>query len=204
MVAGTGAFGFSGDGGPASEARLSNPFGVATDRMGNLYIADQGNSRIRKITSDGIIRTVVGGGSSRFPDGDGGPATQATIGGPGSIAVDSAGNIYLNGQLDMMMRKVTATDGIIRQFPVIRAGLIVVDPSDNLFIYGGHLVQSLRKVDANGSGEQVLFPSLYLSSINGIAADRSGSLYLSSENRILKATPDGALKTIAGELAPGF
>jgi uncharacterized protein (TIGR03437 family) len=91
-VVGTGAQGFSGDNGPAASAQLYWPWGLAVDSAGNLYIADSNNNRIRKV-SNGVIATVAGGGSSGL--GDNGPATNAQLYGPGSIAVDSAGNVYI-------------------------------------------------------------------------------------------------------------
>ncbi|TFE38013.1 hypothetical protein E3E14_29610, partial [Streptomyces sp. ICN441] len=77
-VAGTGAAGFGGDGGPATAARLHTPLSVTVDSTGNLYIADHGNHRIRKITADGTISTVAGTGAAGFA-GDGGPAASAQL-----------------------------------------------------------------------------------------------------------------------------
>jgi hypothetical protein len=91
VVAGTGTAGFSGDGGPATVAQLYYPHGVALDSAGNLYIADYGNNRIRKV-SNGVITTVAGGGSTL---GDNGPATSAQLPQPYGVAVDSAGNLYV-------------------------------------------------------------------------------------------------------------
>jgi uncharacterized protein (TIGR03437 family) len=91
-VVGTGAQGFGGDNGPAASAQLYWPWGLAVDSAGNLYIADSNNNRVRKV-SNGVIATVAGGGSSGL--GDNGPATNAQLDGPGSIAVDSAGNVYI-------------------------------------------------------------------------------------------------------------
>src|SRR5664280_2942007 len=94
--AGNGTAGYSGDGGLAIEAEIFQPFQLAIDAAGNLYIADWGNSRVRKITPAGIITTVAGGGPNYGPPGDGGLATAATIGGNlYGIAVDSAGNLYI-------------------------------------------------------------------------------------------------------------
>jgi len=99
-VAGNGTFGFSGDNGPATSAQLNGPSGVAVDSGGNLYIADVGNSRIRKV-SNGVITTVAGGG---MQSGDSGPATSAEMSGPAGVAVDSAGNLYIADTLDNRIR----------------------------------------------------------------------------------------------------
>ena len=80
-IAGTGESGFSGDGGPATEAQLHAPLGVAVDGAGNLYIADGRNNRIRKVDSTGTIITIAGSGESGF-GGDGGPATEAQLNSP--------------------------------------------------------------------------------------------------------------------------
>ncbi|HWB84610.1 MAG TPA: hypothetical protein VG675_10755 [Bryobacteraceae bacterium] len=122
-LAGTGENGFSGDGGPAVQAKLSAPTGLAFDAAGNLFIADCGNNRVRMVAKDGTITTVAGNGTFRSQfvnvpvpggnlepryqkadDGDGGPAVQARVSSPVSIAVDTAGNLYICGGI---LRKVT-------------------------------------------------------------------------------------------------
>ena len=91
-VAGNGTPGFSGDNGPAPSAQVSNPEGVAVDAAGTLYIADNINNRIRKV-SNGVITTVVGNGTQSL--GDNGPATDAGLAAPFGVAVDAAGNLYI-------------------------------------------------------------------------------------------------------------
>jgi len=111
-VAGSGAAldgGFSGDTGPATSAKLSNPAGVAVDAAGNLYIADTSNDRIRKV-SNGVITTVVGTGTLGFA-GDNGPATYAELSAPNGVAVDPAGNLYIADTGNNRIRKVT--NGVI-------------------------------------------------------------------------------------------
>jgi uncharacterized protein (TIGR03437 family) len=90
--AGTGSFGYSGDGGPAANAFFAFPAGMAIDNAGNLYVADTANDRIRKIDPSGIITTV--GGIGYGYSGDGGPALSATLGYPEGLAIDSSGNLY--------------------------------------------------------------------------------------------------------------
>ena len=108
-VAGNGTRGFSGDNIPATSAQFHDPFGVAVDSAGNLYIADSGNNRIRKV-ANGIITTVAGNGTPGF-SGDNGPATSAQLNGPAGVAVDSAGNLNIADGGNNRIRKVS--NGVI-------------------------------------------------------------------------------------------
>ncbi len=116
-VAGTGTFGFSGDGGPATGAELAQPFGVTVDAAGNLVIADTDNSRIRVVAAStgtyygqaitaGDIGTVAGNGGTGF-SGDGGPATSASLSDPTGVAVDAAGNLLIADTSNDRIRMVT-------------------------------------------------------------------------------------------------
>ena len=92
-VVGNGSAGYAGDGGQATEAQLNKPMGVAVDNNYNLYIAEYGNYRIRKVATDGIITTVAGNGSAGYA-GDGGPAIIAQLS-PSGVALDSCDNLYI-------------------------------------------------------------------------------------------------------------
>jgi len=120
-VAGNGSLTLSGDNGPATSAGIGNPYGVAVDGAGNLYIADSNNNRIRKVTvATGIITTVAGGGTSpgtcvgsTNSVGDGCLATGASLNSDYGVAVDGAGNLYIADSFNVRIRKVTAATGII-------------------------------------------------------------------------------------------
>ena len=112
-VAGTGVAAYSGDSGPATQAGLNNPSGVAVDVSGNIFIADTGNNVIRKITvSTGVITTVAGNGTPGY-DGDSGPATAATLDFPTGVAVDGSGNIFIADASNNVIRKVTSSTKVI-------------------------------------------------------------------------------------------
>ena len=110
-VAGTSTKGFNGDGGPATAAQLSWPYGVTVDGADTLYIADTGNHRVRKITADRKISTIAGTGAKGF-NGDGGPATAAQLHNPMGLVLDSTGTLYIADVDNHRVRKVTA-DGKI-------------------------------------------------------------------------------------------
>jgi sugar lactone lactonase YvrE len=115
-IAGTGAEGFGGDGGPATQARLLFPRGIALDSHGNLYIADSQNNRIRLVTSDGIISTYAGTGERGY-SGDGGLAVRAKLNGPDGIAINADGVLYFTDSQNNMVRKITP-DGVITKVAV--------------------------------------------------------------------------------------
>ena len=115
-VAGTGTEGYNAahDGAAATAAQLDEPWGVAVDGSGNLYIADRGNNRIRKVNTAGVITTFAGTGTSGN-SGDGGPATAARLNEPYGVAADGAGNIYIADYSNNRIRKVD-TAGMITTF----------------------------------------------------------------------------------------
>jgi uncharacterized protein (TIGR03437 family) len=113
------SIGFSGDGGPATKAKMGAPYGIAVDGAGNLYIADAGNNRIRKV-SNGIITTVAGSGTKGF-SGDGGQATTAALNNPYGVSVDSFGNLLISDYGNVRIRLVSA-NGIITTLAGFAAG----------------------------------------------------------------------------------
>lgn len=146
-VAGSGTFGFSGDAGPATSAQLYGPYAVTTDAAGNLYIADTGNSRVRKVSLSGVIGTIAGNGSAGF-GGDNGPAISAQMESPQGVAVDAGGNLYIS---DLAVRKVTP-EGIISHFatatfPYGAVG-VAVDTLGNVFFAdsGGGTVRKVSRL----------------------------------------------------------
>lgn len=111
-VAGTGSPGYSGDGGPAINAQLNMPYGILLDNQDNLLIADSDNHVIRKVSQDGIIRTIAGSGQRGF-EGDGGPALAAKFDSPQALALDSTGRLYIGDEHNNAIR-VIELDGTIR------------------------------------------------------------------------------------------
>jgi sugar lactone lactonase YvrE len=109
--AGNGLFGSTGDGGPAANASFSDVTGLALDASGNLYVADAGNRKIRKISASGVVTTIAGTGVQGSA-GDGGPAINATLNRPTSVAVDAAGNVYFSDSSNQRIRKIS-TNGTI-------------------------------------------------------------------------------------------
>ena len=107
VFAGTGVCGYSGDGGPATQAELNIPNGVAVDKHGNVAIADWGNNRVRVVDTAGVINTFAGNGTCGF-SGDGGPPTSAELCGPAGVAVTSNGTVYIADELNVRIRKVAS------------------------------------------------------------------------------------------------
>ena len=110
--AGTGAKGFSGDGGLATAAQFNNVFGIARGPDGALYVCDTDNQRVRKIAPNGIATTVAGSGTRGY-SGDGGPATQAALNEPYEVRFDTAGNVFFVERLNHLVRRVDAKTGVI-------------------------------------------------------------------------------------------
>jgi len=227
-AAGNGTPGFSGDNGPAANAQLSNPIGVAVDALGNLYIADSYNQRIRKVT-DGAITTVAGGGT---PICGNGPALSCQFVDPFDIAVDSAGSLYISDQADSRIWKVS--NGLVAVVagngtagfsgdngPATSAQLsspagVAVDSAGNVYIAdtGNNRIRKVANgviatVAGNGtagfSGDGGPAISAQLDFPFGVAVDSAGNLYIADtgNNRVRKVA-SGTVTTVAGNGTPGF
>jgi len=172
-VAGAGASGFGGDGGPAAKAQLNAPQGLALDASGNLYIADSTNRRIRKVDGSGNISTVAGNGVCCGSTGDGGAAVTAQIGTPDAVAVDSSGNVYI----------ADVTNNVIRK----------VDPSGNITTVAGNGSYGY-------SGDGATATSAKLAGPYGVAVDGAGNLYIADRSnfRVRMVSPGGIIATVAG------
>jgi trimeric autotransporter adhesin len=174
-VAGNGSCSFGGDGGVATLAKLNTPQGLAIDNDGNLYIADNDNNRIRKVTvSTGIITTVAGTGTAGF-SGDGGDATLAKLSGPLDLCFDKNGNLFIADLNNFRVRKINA------------AGKISTVAGNGSLGIGGEVGSA-----TNAS----MYPW-------GICADKAGNVYISDGNtgstRILKVSVTGTITRFAGD-----
>ena len=166
-IAGSGSYGYSGDGGPASNALMMFPFDICLDPIGNLYVSENGGHRIRKISTDGMITTVAGTGVAGFT-GDGGPAIAARINTPQGIFVDGQNNLYIADTYNSVVRKVDAVTGNIKTIAgngsashsgdgglAINAGVpnptsVAVDADGNIYLaeVSAGITSRVRKIDA--------------------------------------------------------
>lgn len=177
-IAGTGTAGFSGDGGPATDAKVNTPQGTAIGPDGSVYFTDRANHRVRRIAPDGVITTVAGNGSATY-GGDGGSALNASLNTPIAVLVGPDNSIYIGDFYNHRVRKVSPT-GIISTV----AGTGVADSTGD----GG--LATLAQINAPGA----------------LALARDGSLYIADYvgNRFRRVGPDGIITTIAGTGQLGF
>ena len=219
---------FSGDGGPALEAKLACPHSLAVSPSGRLVIADSANHRIREVDENGIIRTIVGTGVQGFK-GDGGPAVDARLSDPKGIIYDAAGNLYIADTHNERIRKVD-TDGTITTIvgngghgsagdggPALEAELweprtVALGPGGEIY-FTEPRINRVRKVDANGiislvagttvagfAGDGGPAVAAQFDSPRGIDVDAAGVVYVadSQNDRIRRIGLDGIITTIGG------
>lgn len=226
-LAGTGVNGFSGDGGPGTDADISRPYGVAADDLGNVFFADTDNHVIRRIAPDGTISTVAGTPGSRGSNGDGGPATAAELADPFGVAIGPDGLLYIADSRNNAIRRVNA-DGTIETVAGGRQGLDgdggpAVDarlfrPNRITFHNGemfitDHLNARIRKVDAAGiittvagtspgfGGDGGPATAASLNQPFGVAFDSSDNMYIADRNNHRVRRVDaatGVITTFAG------
>ena len=171
--AGNGIDGFKGDTGPAGEAQLSKPFGLALDKKWNLFIADRGNNRVRRVNRQGIIHTVAGDGGFFF-SGDNGPAYRASVAGPTGVVIDNNGVLYIADRNNNRIRAVD-TQGMIRT------------------------VAGTGQQGYNGDSEVARDTNLYLPF--GVALDSDGKLLVIDRSHYRIRRVDlrrGSIETVAG------
>ena len=233
--------GFNGDNQPAIQAKLATPSDVATDDAGNLYVADNGNHRIRRIDRNGMISTVAGTGEPGS-SGDGGLATDASLRYPSAIALDSVGNLYIGDVGNYRVRRVAKASGIISTIaggsfgfagdggPATAAAFknlsaLAVGPSGDVFIADSYN-NRVRRIGPDGiittiagNGNYNVFSEAELGDGDsatkaivrwpfGLALDKAGNLYIAENrsNRVRRVDSSGAITTVAGSghpLEPG-
>lgn len=209
VVAGTGRQGFAGDGGPAIAAELNGPTGIAVDARGNVYIADTGNQRVRRIGPDGIVLTVCGTGIAGF-SGDGGAATAARLRSPSALAVGDSGVLYIADAGNHRIRKLAADGTIVTVAgsggdgddgdggPALAAtfespsGLALL-PDGRLLVAdrAAHRIRSLNKdgtITAYSAGN-----AMTLRRPGGLAADAAGTVSIAdaAAQQVVQGSADG-------------
>jgi uncharacterized repeat protein (TIGR02543 family) len=226
-VAGTGVAGYSGDGGAATLSELNNPFGMAVDRVGNVYIVDSNNNSIRMVDTSGNISTIAGTGDPNY-SGDLGLAINAELNSPHGLTVDSSGNVYIADSGNNRIRKVDTSGNISTIAGTGNAGYsgdlglainaelnspfeVAVDSSGNVYI-ADMSNSRIRKVDTSGyistivgtgnngySGDGGAATNAELNNPAGVAVDSSGNLYIADflNACIRKVDTSGKISTIA-------
>jgi sugar lactone lactonase YvrE len=226
-IAGTGTAGYNGDGIAANTAQLNNPFDVAVDAAGSIYIAETAGNRVRKIT-EGVIRTIAGTGVAGY-SGDGGPATAAMLRGCGGMTLDAAGNVYVSDGGNHRIRKISTTgtitlvagngtagysgdggDALLAR--LYYPGFLCFDPSGNLII-SDNGNNRIRRIDATGNINTILgtgatpfggdggpATAATVYGPSGVRYNHEGYLFVSDceHNRIRIVSPTGTVSTFAG------
>jgi uncharacterized protein (TIGR03437 family) len=222
-IAGNGSIGYTGDGGAATSAALSLPSGLAVDSSGNVYVADYGNSTVRKIDAKGNISTIAGTGAWGFT-GDGGPAAKAQLAAPYSLAIDSAGNIYVADTGNANIRKITTDGNIQTVVSNVTVNSLAVDSAGSIY-YPDPINHRVQKILANGSqstiagtgrpgysGDGGAALNAQFNQPYGIAVGASGKVYVAdSGNQIIRLlTPVASsisvvnsASSVGGTIAPG-
>ena len=229
--AGTGTSAYTGDGGQASAAELNSPQGITIDNQGNIYFIDYNNSRVRKISTAGIISTVVGNGTAGY-SGDGGQATAAELNQASYLTTDNMANIYISDWYNSRIRKVN-TAGIISTIagtgtgwtsgnggPATAAEInqtrgITLDNSGNIYFVDGPMAggqSTIRKINtagiinafAGGGIGGFYFPSTLQP--QGLCTDIYGNVYVADEdsNCIRKVNTAGVVTKVVGKGTYGY
>ena len=217
-AAGTGASGYSGDGGPATSAQFNLPFGVARDRQGSLYVADTANNVIRKVSADGTISTIAGNGIQGY-SGDGGAAITAQLAFPTAVALDSVGNLYIADYFNDCVRKVD-TNGMISTFASAQGRAVIgvaADAAGNVYFSSSY--EGVWKADPQGvttkfagngtpgfSGDGGPATDAQTSGVAGLTVDVSGNLYMAEvfNADIREVDTNGIITTVAGNQQFGY
>jgi sugar lactone lactonase YvrE len=195
-LAGAGGYGFAD--GPGSSAYFASPTGVAVDAQGNVYVADQGNQRIRKIAPDGTVSTLAGSGSYGFADGAAATAQFASLAG---VAVDAQGDVFVADQSNRRVRKI-APDGTVTTLAGANGELsqpmrLAVDAQGDVILADSNAV---RKIMPDGTVQTLASGS----DVYGVAVDAAGNVYFDTYawwiggSQIMAVSPDGTTRLVAG------